>query len=142
MKQKVFCGPYGLTEKYSKTTNFTCLTRNEKKKLKRKLKIAIYVCLECCKDSITVFVFVLQRTVTDFYYFRDENMLIYRRSNISSENLIKIRVFPPVEPIFGRVYSCAGPIIFWDTLNQHNKTHLLKNKIKWRILQIFANRFP
>ena len=50
------------------------------------------------KDSKTVFEFVLACTVRDFYYIKREKITLYRRKNKSSENVIKVGVFPPLDP--------------------------------------------
>ena len=99
---------------------------------------ALQFCSECCKDSKTVFVFAVARTVSDFYSLEGENVTFYRRSNKSSENVIRVRVFFPFGPVFWGVYSCVSPILFWEMINQHKKTPFLqKNKIKQRLWPIF-----
>ena len=64
-------------------------------------KRVLWFCSECCNDSKAVFVFVLARTISDFYYLIGEKITFYRRSNKTSENVIKVRVFPPFGPVFG-----------------------------------------
>ena len=51
-------------------------------------------------DYKTVHVFVLARTVDDFYSFKCENITLYRGNNKSSENVMKERVRPPFGTIF------------------------------------------
>ena len=65
--------------------------RNRKSKMKN---CALYFCLECYKDSKTVLVFVLPRTVSNFFSCEGENIKFYRRSKKSTENVTKKRVFP------------------------------------------------
>ena len=62
--------------------------------------MVFYFCLECCKDSKNVFVFVLARTVDNYYSFKDENITLYRRGNESSENVMKVRVLSPFGSVF------------------------------------------
>ena len=54
---------------------------------------------ESCKDSKTNFLFVLARMFSNLYSFEGEKITLYRRSNKSSENVIKVREFPLFGPV-------------------------------------------
>ena len=60
----------------------------------------VWFCSECDNDSITFFVFVLARTVSNSYSLKGENFTFFRRSSKSSENVIKVGVLPPFEDGF------------------------------------------
>ena len=57
-------------------------------------------CFECCKESKTIFVFVVVCTASDFHSFNGEINTFYRKSNKFSENVIKVRVFCLFRPVF------------------------------------------
>ena len=47
--------------------------------------------------------------VDDFYSFKYENITLYRRSKISSENGMKVGLFHHFEPVFGRFIVALAP---------------------------------
>ena len=65
-----------------------------------------------CKDSKAVVVFVLARTVDHLYSFKGGNITFPSRSNESSENVMKVRVFPSFGPFFGRFTVEVAPKYF------------------------------
>ena len=75
---------------------------------------ALQLCYEWCKEPKTLFVFVLARTVDDFHSFKGESITLYRRGKVLSENVMKVRVFPPFRPIFGGFIVALAPK-YWGT---------------------------
>ena len=84
-----------------------------------------------CKFGKTVIVFILTRTVTDFYYFKEENITI-----LLEDQCDKNTCFSSFWTLFWEVPSCTSSIIFWDMINQHIKTLFLQIKKTCRVSPI------
>ena len=86
----------------------------------------------------TVFVFKVARRVSEFCSFIAENIIFYRRTK-SSENVVKVRVFPHLNSFLGGLQlPLAGNFAGLDRPTR--KEPFSANKLQ--ILPIFAETIP